>query len=148
MKEYKDKIITVRISARACEMLDNLKEDTGALSESEIIRLAIHQLYLKHHKSYIPTTLVKSSTKAETPKEKLTQVQKIEKEQFDICYALEGEIVEKNGAKNCKYKTYELINPSLVESYENQVPFSMLERHLIQTQYSPSKDECLKLINE
>jgi hypothetical protein len=130
-------------------MLEELKDDIGAFSGADVMRQAIYYFYQKYHNTkYLPQKMIQSSTGKEQPKPKLTQEQKEEKKRFDICYALGGTIVEKNGAKNCLYKTYEVVNPSLVEAYENQVPFSMLDDSLVKNQFNPSKEECERIMNK
>jgi len=129
-------------------MMEKLKEDTGAMSLSDVMRQAVYFFYQKYNKDtkYSQRDYIAPSTKK--PKITLTQEEKAKQKKFDICYELGGTILEKNGTQNCVYKTYEIVNPSLVEAYENQVPFSMLEDRLIKSQYNPSKEECEKIMNQ
>lgn len=150
-KKTKSNVFTIRFSDAMCEMIESLKEPTGSINASEIIRQAV----LAYHRKIIPQyTSIKKEMEILSPsnlkerKPHLTKEERKEEEKIDLCAELGGSIVENKGNKYCVYHTYELVNPNLVESYEVQMPFSMLSKHLLDEQYKPSKDDCLKVMKQ
>lgn len=141
----KDKVLTIRLNERTCQLLEELKQDTGSYTTADVIRQAIFSFYGKYHKEYMPKSDIGASTY--TGKVKETKVSKELQEKYDICAMLGGNVVDKGGVKSCEYKIYELINPTLVDSYDQTIPFSMLTKDTLRTQYSPNKEACEEVIN-
>lgn len=142
----KTRQVNTRLSDRLAEMIQQIKEDKGFLSEAEAIRHAIVVTHRKYFPSYSKSAPdIKSAEDKEREKKERKEAKKRvkEKEYTRICEdVLGGEVIEKEGGKKvCKYFTYKL-----TDRFAKEVPIEMVREDLADTQYSPSKEKVQELI--
>lgn len=137
----------LRISPRMEEMLSELIERTGMVTNSEIVRQAISEMHqrvtqggviLKTTRPGADRAFLSGRPRAMTKEEKEHQ------EQIAVCNALKGTLTP--DGTGCVFTMYEKVNPKLVEKHEQELPLSHLTPETLRTQYKPSKTECMKIL--
>lgn len=139
------KNITMRFRDKTLKAMERMMEDLGAASISEIVRRCIINEYYKLYKEMPDDVVAERQTR---------EVKKITKEESRImskeaiCERLDGKITEKGGIKTCHYTMYEMINPNCVEKYAQSLPIDLLDQAVIDSQYTPDKDTCIKILTK
>lgn len=136
-----EKTITIKLTAKNVEMLEELIQDTGATNMTDIIRQSIVVMHRQFHKDYIRMKDAIASPKDIERKNRVKEDATVIRQKH-LCEQLEGK-VEGN---SCVYYNYELVNPTLVEKFETTIPLSRLNNQLIANQYSPSREDCEKVL--
>ncbi len=137
----KEKLISTPICFKITPALEKrlkeLMELRGATTFSEIIRTAVYEM--SERKNFDLSVARNSPGR---PKKT------VEDKSNDLVEQLEGVIVDYKGNKLCRYKVYELVNPKLVEIYDQEISVSLLTMEMVEKQYRPSKEECLKVLKK
>lgn len=138
----KNKTMLTVVTPRIEEMLDKLQDSLMLMSRSEVVRLAIVEMYEARigQGGNIHASQAKVKGRGRPRKEEGEK----RKEQ-ELISALDGELVDLNGAKVVRYKIYEVVNPVLVEEYEQEIPLSHLSKELVDRQYKPNREEVEKV---
>jgi hypothetical protein len=136
MEESKN--ITIRFKNKVLKAIDQMIEDTGAESISEIVRRCIINEYYRIYK-VMPDGVV--------AERKMTKKDREENLQESLCRKMDGEVIDKGGIKMCRYAVYEMINPKHVEKYEQEIPVKEISESTVAGQYNPNKADCLKILS-
>lgn len=133
-------------------MIDRLQEDRADEHMADTIRECIRIAYLKRWPVYIDKKSApiqdernqdEFGVQRQRHKVRMAETQKMVKHemklerQMNICTQLDGEITEKN---TCRYFVYDERM-----RFEQEVPLTMLDEKLIETQYSPSRERVEEL---
>ena len=128
---------------RMLEMISSLRAKRGLMTDQEVIRFAISDMYGRAFPAYstapkkrlTPEQQIKAEgQKKEAQQEMLTEEKKA------ICEKLGGNL-EKDGENTvCHYYTY-----SMKKRYLQEVSLEMLDDDMIKTQYQPNKQKVLAL---
>lgn len=142
IEKKKKHFLHLRVSERQRGMIDELVEQVGAMHDAEVVRIAIMDMHSRYFGNGVSThhSAGKMPGRGRPRKENKEQ-----EAQREIIEALGGELVDNNGAKIVKYMIWEVVNPNLVEGYEQELPLSHLHRDLIERQFRPSKEEVEKV---
>lgn len=146
--------MSYRPTGAIVEKIDRIKEH-GYPTVSAVITQAIIEFYNTLYPPYRSSGATGGSslmspddrakrTVDKREAEKKYREEMAEKEQIDLCTAMEGVIVERpDGAKLCKFYKY-----SRATAYEQEIDISALNDEVVRTQYSPDKETCQKAIAE
>jgi len=122
-------------------MIERFMSEKGFDTTSEVVKQAIRGMYTKEFPAYVeakrqgPVTPEEKAQYEQDKKEAKIKLE--EKRLMGICEALGGK-VEKGESGNmvCKYFQYDKNN-----RYENELPIAFLSEDLLESQYSPSKED-------
>lgn len=119
MLDNTKKVIT--FNPRMREMIKQLRETQGYMSDSAVIHNAIIRMHSKEFPMY-------AQLKSSTSERKMT----VEEDRMHICNLLEGKIV---GSK-CVFFNY-----SGKKRFLQELPLSIMSDDLFKTQYQPSREK-------
>lgn len=134
--------IYARITPKMKKNIDEIKNIYDMLTDSEVVRLAISNLY-RDASSMARDTSKKnlSPFPVGRPKGLNKEGKKLERCR-EIAKALNGEIVMRGESETVVYTIYEKTNPVLVQKFEQEIPLAMMDEKHIRDQYKPSREEC------
>ena len=142
MAENQKKLVS--FTPRMIEMLQALKDKRGFMSDPEVVRCAISEMYGRTFPAYSSTPrkrLTPEQQVQEDEQKKVAQQKRTTGEKRSICMRLAGKFKENdNDNVMCHYYTY-----SLKKRYKQEVSIEMLNEDMIKTQYQPSKTKVLAL---
>ena len=125
--------------------LEKVQDMLGLVSRSEVIRMAVSEVCSR----VLAGGYISNRYRAGAPiRQKLSSTEKKELEKISLCDALDGQLIDKNGSKTCKYIIYEKINPKLVEKFEQEIPLSYLTEKTVEDQYKPDRETCEKILEK
>lgn len=134
--QNKKKLIT--LTPRMEQMISEIKDEMGYLSDGAVIQQAIIALHSKIFPAYTA-----SPRKRAVEEETVTATESKLQRYYDLAKQLDGEVYDKNGETMVRYYTY--IHK---ERYEQNLPLESLTPELLGMQYSPTKELVKKLQND
>lgn len=142
-------MLQVWVSEDQMRQIEALKKEFNTPASAQIIRIALtdmYRLYISGTHARAPKGVAGSSPFPVGRPRKNFGEDKKTMLLLEIAEALKGEIVDRNGNKAVIYKIYEKISAKRVEVFEQELPLSMMERKLIDSQYKPSREEVEKVL--
>lgn len=147
MKKQKTTRITFNVSEKMKEMINDLIEKTGLMTQTHVINSALLLFHQKTFKDYIENR-PSGKLSVEEKVDYELQRQEIKKKKQDdkgkaICQKLSGKLETSGNGYVCRYFNY-----SRHGKHEQALPLDHLTEELVELQYQPSKEKLKELIEK